>query len=233
MLEKWIGESIFLRIYCKLLLLLIYFDEIFTYVDIFAWIITNVITLTFSWTVTSLQELLLNCRNRFSFAKRFTYFQDLLQIFMICYRFAQNCLQIESGTVKGAIPVLSYSSAAVCLALNCILPGVGQLALLHMMSGDLGWKENVVLIKCHQKNATTFGLRLCLWRWQTVSRTGFLLYEDDMKFSVKALDILCYHVSHLFGVLVIISDEYWARFRHIFYFILYCCRWSYLRVMCS
>jgi hypothetical protein len=53
---------------------------------------------------------------------------------------------------------------------------------------------------------------------KTVSRTGFLLYEDDMLFSVKALDILCFHVSHLFGVLVIISDEYWARFRHILYY---------------
>ncbi len=131
----------FLWIYCKLLLLLIYFDEIFTYVDIFAKIITNVIPFTFSWTVTSLHELLLNCRNRFTFAKIFTYFRELLQISMICCRFAQNCLQIESGTVKGAIPVLSYSSAAVCLALNCILPGVGQLSLLHMMSRDLGWLE--------------------------------------------------------------------------------------------
>ena len=35
--------------------------------------------------------------------------------------------------MKGAIPILSYPSAAVCLTLNCILPGVGMLCWLLKM----------------------------------------------------------------------------------------------------
>ena len=34
-------------------------------------------------------------------------------------------LQLTESLIKGAIPVLSHKSAAVCLVLNCLCPGLG------------------------------------------------------------------------------------------------------------
>ena len=44
----------------------------------------------------------------------------------ICFTFI-FLFKITNSIIRGAIPILSHKSAAVCLVLNCLLPGSGDI----------------------------------------------------------------------------------------------------------